>query len=86
MAAAWFTSRGYKVTLASSGLPYDLVIDKAGRLTASAGAATNRCSLSYESTDFDLFFIITGEGHVFLVPLAGVVGHHKLTIGPASPY
>ncbi len=112
LAAAWFTSRGYKVTLASSGLPYDLIIDRGGelqkvqvksttkkptsartvivktsRLTASAGASTNRRQLSYEPFDFDLFFILTGEGHVFLVPLTDVARHHKqLTIGPESPY
>jgi hypothetical protein len=73
LAAAWFVSRGFRVTLASSGLPYDLILDKRGelqrvqvkstttrpgadgkvtvkvhRLTASAGAATNRREQCYD--------------------------------------
>jgi hypothetical protein len=111
LAAAWFVSCGFRVTLASSGLPYDLILDKRGelqrvqvkstttrpgadgkvtvkvhRLTASAGAATNRREQCNDPADFDLFFILTGEGHVFLVPLQGVVGQKRLTVGPASPY
>jgi PD-(D/E)XK endonuclease len=111
LAAAWFVSRGFKVTLASSGLPYDLIVDRCGelqrvqvkstttvpgsdgnvvvkvhRLTASAGAGTNRRGQCYAPTDFDLFFILTGEGHVFLVPLQDVAGQMRLTVGPASPY
>lgn len=111
LAAAWFVSRGFRVTLASSGLPYDLILDsgeelqrvqvksttatpgadgkvavKVSRLTASAGAGTNRRDQCYAPTDFDLFFILTGEGHVFLVPLQGVAGQKRLTVGPASPF
>jgi hypothetical protein len=111
LAAAWFVSRGFRVTLASSGLPYDLILDKGGelrrvqvksakrkpttsgtvtvnvhRLTASAGAAANRRQLCYNLTDFDLFFILTGEGHVFLVPLKSIAGQKSLRVGPASPY
>lgn len=111
LGAAWFASRGYRVTIASSGLPYDLIVDRCGklqkvqvkstatiptasgtvtvrtsRLTASAGANTNRRELCYEPADFDLFFILTSEGHVFLVPLQDVAGRPKLTIGPKSPY
>lgn len=111
LAAAWFVSRGYRVTLASSGLPYDLIVDcggeiqrvqvksstmkptaagtvtvKTSRLTASAGAKTNRRGQCYSPNDFDLFFVLTGEGHVFLVPLKDAVGHLNLSFGPESPY
>jgi PD-(D/E)XK nuclease superfamily protein len=32
LAAAWFASRGFRVSLAGSGLPYDLVIDRCGEI------------------------------------------------------
>jgi hypothetical protein len=111
LAAAWFASRGFRVSLAASGLPYDLVIDGCGkiqrvqvksttaaptasgtvvarlsRLTASRGAGTNRREQCYEPTDFDLFFVLTGEGHVFLIPLQDVVGMQRLMVGTGSPY
>lgn len=56
------------------------------RLSASAGAANNRHQQCYDPTDFDLFFILTGEGHVFLVPLQNIAGQKRLTVGPTSPY
>ena len=40
----------------------------------------------YESTDFDLFFVLTGEGHVFLIPLRDVAGMTSMMVGPGSPY
>ena len=111
LAAAWFASRGFRVGLATSGLPYDLIIDRCGviqrvqvksttaaptasgtvsarlsHLTPSKGAGTNRREQCYEPSDFDLFFVLTGEGHVFLIPLQDVVGMQRLMLGPGSPY
>jgi hypothetical protein len=111
LAAAWFVSRGFRVSLAGGGLPYDLIVDRCGELqrvqvkstaaaptasgtvvvklshlTPSRGAGTNRRMQCYEPTDFDLFFILTGEGHVFLIPFRDVTGLKGLTIGLASPY
>lgn len=111
LAAAWFTSRGFRVSLASNGLPYDLIVDRGGeiqrvqvkstyavptasgtvvaklsRLTPSRGARTNRRAQCYKPDDFDLFFVLTGEGHVFLVPLRDVAGTTSLTVGTRSPY
>lgn len=111
LAAAWFVSRGFRVSLAGNGLPYDLIVDRCGeiqriqvkststvpttsgtvvaklsRLTPSRGAGINRRVRCYEPTDFDLFFILTGEGHVFLIPLRDVVGMTTLMVGPGSPY
>jgi hypothetical protein len=111
LAAAWFVSRGFGVTLASSGLPYDLIVDKRGelqkvqvkstrakptvdgkvmvklhRLTASAGATNNRRAQCYGPSDLDLFFVLTREGHVFLIPFQKVAGQKRLMVGPTSPY
>jgi PD-(D/E)XK endonuclease len=111
LAAAWFVSRGFRVSVAASGLAYDLIVDRCGevqrvqvkstttapfasgnvvvrlsRLSPSRGAGTNRRWQCYEPTDFDLFFILTGEGHVFLIPLQDVVKLKSLTVGPKSPY
>lgn len=111
LAAAWFVSRGFRVSLAASGLPYDLIIDRCGeiqrvqvksttaaptasgtvvaklsRLTPSRGAGTNRHAQCYEPTDLDLFFVLTGEGHVFLIPLRDVAGVQSLMVGSGSPY
>jgi PD-(D/E)XK nuclease superfamily protein len=111
LAAAWFTSRGYRVSLAAGGFPYDLIVDRRGevqrvqvksttaaptpsgtvlaklsRLTPSRGAHTNRRNQCYEPADFDLFFVLTGEGHVFLIPLGDVAGMQSLMVGPESPY
>jgi hypothetical protein len=111
LAAAWFVSRGFRVSLAGGGLPYDLIIDRCGeiqrvqvkstvaaptasgtrvaklsRLTPSRGASTNRRMQCYEPTDFDLFFVLTGEGHVFLIPLRDVAGLKSLMVGQGSPY
>ena len=105
------TGMGFRVSLAASGLPYDLIIDRCGeiqrvqvksttavptasgtvvaklsRLTPSGGAGTNRHAQCYEPTDLDLFFVLTGEGHVFLIPLRDVAGVQSLMVGPGSPY
>jgi PD-(D/E)XK endonuclease len=111
LAAAWFVSRGFRVSMAGSGLPYDLLVDRCGelqrvqvksnstvpfasgnvvvkvsRLSPSRGAGTNRRAQCYAPTDFDLFFVLTGEGHIFLIPLRDVVTLKSLVLGPKSPY
>jgi PD-(D/E)XK endonuclease len=111
LAAAWFVSRGFRVSLAGAGLAYDLIVDRRGelqrvqvksttsvpfasgnvvirlsRLSPSRGAGINRRVQCYEPTDFDLFFVLTGEGHVFLIPLRDVVKSKSLMVGPKSPY
>lgn len=111
LAAAWFVSRGFRVSLAGPGLPYDLIIDdrttlqrvqvksttatpngvgavdvKLSRLSPSAGAARNRRQQPYAAGDFDLFFVLTSEGHVYLVPLEAVLGQIRAALGPQSPY
>ncbi len=111
LAAAWFVSRGFRVSVAASGLPYDLIVDRCGEvqrvqvkstttvpfangnvvvvlshLSPSRGAGTNRRKQCYALTDVDLFFVLTGEGHVFLIPLRDVEKMKSLLVGPKSPY
>jgi hypothetical protein len=62
------------------------VTAKLGRLTPSRGANTNRRTQCYGPTDFDLFFVLTGEGHIFLIPLRNVAGLKSLVVGKGSPY
>jgi hypothetical protein len=99
-AIAWFTARGYNVSLPIQTTSYDLVAESDEGLKriqvkstdtkndSSASWRVNVCRANgrdrkrttYSKDDVDLFFVLTGDGDVYLIPIEVIEGKERICL------
>ncbi|WP_019877109.1 group I intron-associated PD-(D/E)XK endonuclease [Sporichthya polymorpha] len=101
LAAAWFALRGWDVAWPTEPCRYDLLVTRDATMlriqvkttTVRAGSSwtvwlstTRRSRTVYGADEIDFFFVVDGDRHYYVLPLAAVGGRHQIHLSAYSAY